>query len=73
MPTTHVAQAETTTQATDYPQWVIVENAGTDAEDVWSDHHTFKAALKELESCGGADNGFDLMKRLPEGTLTTEF
>lgn len=45
-------QADTTTQATDYPQWVIVENAGTDAEDVWSDHHTFKAALKELESCG---------------------
>ena len=32
-----------------------------------------KAALKELESCGGTDNGFDLMKRLPDGTLTTEF
>ena len=31
------------------------------------------AALKELESCGGTDNGFDLMKRLPDGTLTTEF
>ncbi|WP_232096629.1 hypothetical protein [Denitratisoma oestradiolicum] len=28
------AQADTTTQATDYPQWVIVENAGTDTEDV---------------------------------------
>lgn len=51
MQTAHVAQANTTAQATDYPQWVIVENAGTDAEDVWSDH-TFKAALKELESCG---------------------
>ena len=51
----------------------IAEPAGTDAEDVWSDHHTFKAALKELESCGGTDNGFDLMKRLPDGTLTTEF
>ena len=48
MQTAHVAQANTTAQATDYPQWVIVENAGTDAEDVWSDHHTFKAALKEL-------------------------
>ena len=47
MPTAHVAQADTTAHATDYPQWVIVENAGTDAEDVWSDHHTFKAALKE--------------------------
>lgn len=46
---------------------------GTDAEDVWSDHYTFKAALKELERCGGTDNGFDLMKRLPDGTLTTEF
>ncbi len=33
------AQADTTIQATDYPQWVIVENAGTDTEDVCSDHH----------------------------------
>ena len=67
------AQADTTTQATDYPPWVIVENAGPDTEDVWSNHHTFKASLKELERCRGTDNGFDLMKRLPDGTLTTEF
>lgn len=73
MQTAHVAQAVTTPETTDYPQWVIVENAGTDAEDVWNDHYTFKAALKELEGCGGTDNGFDLMKRLPDGALTTEF
>jgi hypothetical protein len=60
-------------QSTDYPQWVIVENAGTDAEDVWNDFHNYKAAVKELKICGGAGNGFDLMKRLPDGTLTTEF
>lgn len=73
MQTARVARTETTMQATDYPRWVIVENAGTDAEGIWGDHHTVKAALKELESCGGTDNGFDLMKRLPDGTLTTEF
>lgn len=62
-----------TNHASDYPKWVIVENAGTDAEDIWSDHHTFNSALKELMICGGTDNGFDLMKRLPDGSLTTEF
>jgi len=67
------ALANTDAHTTDYPQWVIVENPGTDAEDVWSDHYTFEAALRELERCGGTDNGFDLMKRLPDGTLTTEF
>ena len=58
MQTAHVAQAATTLQTTDYPQWVIVENVGTDSEGIWSDHNTFKAAIKELESCGGTDNGF---------------
>ncbi|MDO9601069.1 MAG: hypothetical protein Q7J02_02025 [Rhodocyclaceae bacterium] len=57
----------------DYPQWVVVENAGTDQEDMWSDHHTLKAARKELKECGGRRNGFDLMKRLPNGMLTTDF
>jgi hypothetical protein len=71
MQTAHIAQ--TNAQPTDYPQWVIVENAGTDAEDVWSDHAAFDEAMREMRSCGGADFGFDLMKRLPDGTLTTEF
>lgn len=73
MQTAHVTQAATTLQTTDYPQWVIVENAGTDAEDIWSDHYTFKAAMNELMNCGGAENGFDVMKRLPDDSLTTEF
>ncbi len=68
-----IAQADTPAQTTEYPQWVIVENAGTDAEDVWSDHHSFREALKELERCGGKSAGFDLVKRLPDGSLTTEF
>jgi len=73
MQTTHAEQAATTLQAAYYPQWVIVTDAGTDSEDIWNDHYTFKAAVKELTNCGGAENGFDLMKRLPDGTLTTEF
>jgi hypothetical protein len=68
-----VAPTETVVQAPDFPQWVVVENAGTDDEDIWSDHDTLPAALKELENCGGRDNGFDLMKRRPDGTLTTEY
>lgn len=60
-------------QISDFPEWVVVEGAGTDNEDIWSDHYSFKAALKELEGAGGTDNGFDIMKRLADGTLTTEF
>lgn len=61
------------TNRTDYPAWVVVENAGTDYEAIWSDHYLMAAALKELKAVGGRDNGFDLMRRRPDGTLTTEF
>lgn len=61
------------TSTTDYPEWVIVENAGTDNEGIWSDHYTQSAAIRELKDAGGRENGFDLMKRLADGTLTTEF
>lgn len=57
----------------DYPEWVVVENAGEDEEGIWSDHYTFRAAVKELKNAGGKENGFDIMKRLPNGQLTTEF
>lgn len=57
----------------EYPQWVVVENAGTDWEDIWTEHHTIEAARREFKYVGGRENGYDLMKRLPDGTLTTEF
>ena len=57
----------------DYPEWVVVENAGEDNEDIWADFNTYAAAIRELKECGGRENGFDIMKRLANGMLTTEF
>jgi hypothetical protein len=62
-----------TDRATDCLPWVIVENAGACLEGVWGEYETFKAALEDMKNCGGRDEGFDLMKRLPDGSLTTEF
>ncbi len=73
MQSAQIEQSVTTRQAADYPRWVIVTDAGTDREDIWSDHYTFQAAVKELTDCRGMENGFALMKRLPDGTLTMEF
>jgi hypothetical protein len=50
--------------------FVIVTNAGTDTEKVDSDFPTHAAAVAALTD---ADEGADVMKRLPDGTLTTEF
>jgi hypothetical protein len=50
--------------------WVIVINPGTDNEDIWADFPTFRAALEELKE---ADEGADILTRLDDGTLTTEF
>ena len=50
--------------------WVIVMHAGTDAEAVDSDWPTHAAAVGALTD---ADEFADVMKRLPDGTLTTEF
>lgn len=53
--------------------WVVVTNAGTDEEDIWADFQLYESAVKECRECGGRDNGFDVMKRLDDGTLTTDY
>ncbi|MDY0331141.1 MAG: hypothetical protein RBR52_11695 [Thiomonas sp.] len=56
------------------PRWVLAIAAGTDAQAVWSEHRTLEAAIKEAwrwQRAGLSD--LDVMKRLPDGTLTTEF
>lgn len=50
--------------------WVIVTNPGTDDEDIWADFPTHRAAVAALAD---AEDGADVMKRLDDGTLTTEF
>lgn len=50
--------------------WVIVENPGTDFEDVWADYESYAVAVKALKN---APEGCDLMKRLADGSLTTEY
>jgi len=54
-----------------YPQWVIVENAGTNDESIWDDYYQYDDALIEFNNMDS--EGFDIMKRLPDGTLTTEY
>lgn len=55
--------------------FVIVENPGTDREDIWDEFETIDQAMQELKRMGDDDCGYDLdiMKRRPDGTLTTEF
>lgn len=57
----------------DAAPWVVVTNAGTDDEAVWANCETLAGAIKQCDEAGGRDNGFDVMKRLDDGTLTTEF
>jgi len=52
-----------------YP-WVIVTNPGTDDEGIFSDHATYAEARKNAKEC---DEEWDIMRRLDDGTLTTEF
>ena len=56
--------------------WVIVEKAGTDDESIYSDHATYRAAILNAIEFLGRDfyeEGFDIMRRNDDGTLTTEF
>lgn len=54
------------------PAWILVEYPGTESERVVDEYPTPEAALKE--KCRLEDEGVpvDLMKRLPDGSLTTE-
>jgi len=56
-----------------YLKWVVVGNAGMDNEYIHSSHRSFKSALEELKISGGREEGFDIMRRLPDGTLTAEY
>lgn len=56
--------------------WVIVEGAGTDDEGFYSDHPTYRAAIQSaIRELGPefVEDGYDIMKRNDDGTLTTEF
>lgn len=56
--------------------WVIVEKAGTDEEDIFNDFPTYCAAMQCAKAYFGPDfpdQGVDIVKRLDDGTLTTEF
>lgn len=52
--------------------WAVVLNPGDDDEEVWSEHVTFGEALR-VRKTFGKDQRVDVMKRRPDGSLTTEF
>lgn len=49
--------------------WVLVNNPGQDDEDIVADFPTFAEAVTAKKEAGEGD----IMKRLDDGTLTTEF
>jgi hypothetical protein len=49
--------------------WVLVNNPGQDDEDIVADFPTFSAAVISKKEAGEGD----IMKRLDDGTLTTDF
>lgn len=53
-------------------RWVVVQNPGTEDEDVW-DHARFGTFHEALRSASACHVKFDVMFRLPDGSLTTEF
>lgn len=55
-----------------YPQWVVVQNAGTDDESIVNDFYTYDAATSYVADFSYDFDGLDIMKRNPDGTLTTE-
>lgn len=54
--------------------WCVALNVGTDAEYVEATQHaSYTLALKEVCKARKAGYAADVMKRRPDGTLTTEF
>jgi hypothetical protein len=53
--------------------WVVVTGAGTDDERIVSEHDHYTDALALAKSMRNMDMDSDVMQRLPDGTLTTEF
>jgi hypothetical protein len=56
-----------------YPAWVVVDKAGTDEESIVIDFYTPEAAFAYKADMADEFDALDIMKRLPDGTLTTEF
>ena len=50
--------------------WAVVLNPGQDDQTIWECFHTYADAAGALDQAG---KPADVMKRLPDGTLTTEF
>ena len=67
-----VLRAQKLAEKHEAKRWVVVESPGTVDEYVW-DHcrcGTYHEALRMGSDCGVR---FDVMFRLPDGSLTTEF
>lgn len=50
--------------------WVVVTKPGQDDEEIWGDFQTYQEAVAEL---GEPGEPASIMKRLDDGTLTTEY
>ena len=56
--------------------WVVTEETGTDNEREVADFPSLKAAIGWADENYGSDyreQGIDVMRRLPDGSLTTEY
>ncbi len=68
----------TAAEAVNLNPWVVVSFPGTDRENIIQECATFKEAMSAKKQYWYDDNGLnyddiDIMKRLDDGTLTTEF
>ncbi|MES2367186.1 MAG: hypothetical protein V4563_15015 [Pseudomonadota bacterium] len=70
MKTTTKNIADIDAQESFLPKWAVVENAGTDSEEIIREFMHWGEASRFRNYCG---RGFDLMKRDENGYLTTEF
>lgn len=56
-----------------FPQWVLVKDPGTDNESIEDDFWELREAAIALVKNYDESEAVDIMKRLEDGTLTTEF
>jgi len=69
----HVIGDQVQVSAKAYPQWVIVDRAGTDEESIVNDFFTFEAAKSYVEEFSYDFEGLVIMRRREDGVLTTEY
>lgn len=53
--------------------WVVVTEAGTDQQRIYNDYPSFFSAHIGLKELAYQSGSADIMKRLDDGTLTTEY